>query len=429
MSINADQRVVELIHRAQAAQRGGDVVTARRTYEQALTIDERHPAVLNGLGLIALRGGDAAAATWFDRATRADPTAGPLWLNLAAAHRAHGRDDAERVALERALSVDQRNVMANYRLADLLERTGDPRGAVQRWHGIATMLGQADDLGPELQRVRALAQERVVAHGTALGQSIDEALANARRDVDRAQRHRFDRCVDAMLGRRRIYLNEPQGLHYPFLPADEFFDRDHFPWFAALEAETAAIRAEFEALYAAPDAGFTPYVRLDDGTPDNRWSALDRSSDWSARYLWRFGVRDDVVCARCPRTAAALEAVPRVALAGQAPTAFFSVLAPGARLPAHTGVSNVRAIVHLPLVVPPGCGFRVGGEVREWRVGEAFAFDDTIEHEAWNEGSSPRAVLILDVWNPHLGNAERTMLSRLYEVLELSGSGMGAAAD
>lgn len=429
MASNADQRVVQLIHRAQAAQRSGDAAGAARIYDQALAAGGDHPAVLNGLGMIALRAGDPASIGWFERATRADPAAGPLWLNLAAAHRSAGDDVGERRALERALAADQRNVMANYRLAELLDRIGATRGAVQRWHGLATMLARDDDLTPDLRRVRALAQERVGAHGAALGETIDRALADARDGADGRARQRFDRCVDAMLGRRRAYLNEPQGLHYPFLPADEFFDQEHFPWFAALEAETPAIRAEFEALYAAPDAGFAPYVQMDEGTPDNRWSALDRSADWSARYLWRFGVRDDAVCARCPRTAAAIEAVPRVALAGQAPTAFFSVLAPGARLPAHTGVSNVRAIVHLPLVVPPGCGFRVGGETREWRVGEAFAFDDTIEHEAWNEGTAPRAVLILDVWNPHLSEAERLMLQRLYEVLDRSGSGMGAAAD
>jgi aspartyl/asparaginyl beta-hydroxylase (cupin superfamily) len=118
-----------------------------------------------------------------------------------------------------------------------------------------------------------------------------------------------------------------------------------------------------------------------------------------------------------------------VDLTGRAPTAFFSILKPGVHLPPHTGTSNVRSVLHLPLMVPPGCGFRVGGEVREWMVGEAFVFDDTIEHEAWNRGTALRAVLILDVWNPYLAAEERVMLQTLFDALGAQLNMAGAVAD
>jgi aspartyl/asparaginyl beta-hydroxylase (cupin superfamily) len=118
----------------------------------------------------------------------------------------------------------------------------------------------------------------------------------------------------------------------------------------------------------------------------------------------------------CPETAAALAALPQNRIPGKAPTAFFSILKPGAHIPPHTGVTNTRAIIHLPLVVPPGCTFRVGGETRAWQEGEAFAFDDTIEHEAWNRSAETRIVLIFDVWNPHLTEAEQKLLVRYFEV-------------
>jgi len=85
----------------------------------------------------------------------------------------------------------------------------------------------------------------------------------------------------------------------------------------------------------------------------------------------------------------------------------FSILDPHTRIPPHTGSSNVRTTVHLPLVVPPGCGFRVGAQSRPFEPGKAWAFDDTIEHEAWNDSDRPRAILILDTWNPLLTEAER----------------------
>ena len=84
-------------------------------------------------------------------------------------------------------------------------------------------------------------------------------------------------------------------------------------------------------------------------------------------------------------------------------------------------MTNTRAIVHLPLIVPADCGFRVGGETRAWVEGEAFAFDDTIEHEAWNESNQPRVVLILDVWNPHLTAVERDLLRAYYAAADASG--------
>jgi aspartyl/asparaginyl beta-hydroxylase (cupin superfamily) len=86
----------------------------------------------------------------------------------------------------------------------------------------------------------------------------------------------------------------------------------------------------------------------------------------------------------------------------------------GARIPPHTGVTNTRAIVHLPLVVPSGCRFRVGGETREWKEGQAFVFDDTIEHEAVNDSERDRIILIFDVWNPHLTPREQDLIVRFF---------------
>jgi aspartyl/asparaginyl beta-hydroxylase (cupin superfamily) len=75
------------------------------------------------------------------------------------------------------------------------------------------------------------------------------------------------------------------------------------------------------------------------------------------------------------------------------------------------GVNNARLVCHLPLVVPDGCWFRVGAETRFWREGEAFVFDDTIEHEAMNPSDRLRVVLIFDVWHPGLTELEQSAVS------------------
>jgi aspartate beta-hydroxylase len=91
----------------------------------------------------------------------------------------------------------------------------------------------------------------------------------------------------------------------------------------------------------------------------------------------------------------------------------FSVLTPGTHILPHRGVTNSRLVVHLPLIVPDDCAIVVGGETHVWQEGRVMIFDDTFEHEAWNRSAQTRGVLILDVWNPYLDDAERDALSLL----------------
>jgi hypothetical protein len=406
---------------AREARRAGRRAEAEALLHDLLARAGEQPMALNALGMTALGAGEhEAAAAWFRRAIAADPASPELWMNLAKARREQDDADGERQALEGALAIDQRHFMALVRLAELFERTGDERNAAQRWSNVLAMAALIEQPTAALQLIFDHARDKVAGYSAGFAATVDSGLAGVRAAVEPARRRRFDACIDHALGRRRIYANECAGLHYPFLPADEYFERRHFPWLGEIEARTDEIRAELEAILAAEDPGILPYVTMEPGTPENKWSPLDRSLAWGALHLWKDGRRDDAVCARAPRTAAAVEALPLSDLPGRTPTVFFSLLRPGAHLPPHTGVSNVRTIIHLPLIVPPGCGFRVGGETREWKVGEAWAFDDTIEHEAWNRSDRLRAILIFDVWNPHIDETERDLLRRFYRIADTS---------
>ena len=237
---------------------------------------------------------------------------------------------------------------------------------------------------PELNAMIGHARAFVAERQQELAQAIEVNLSAALDSASERDRRRAAAAIDLMLGRRKSFTNQCHGFFYPFLPADEFFDREHFPWLARLEAATADIREELTAILASPDPALEPYIEMPSGTPANLWSELDHSLDWSALHLWRDGERIDAVCAKAPRTAELVESLPLARIPGRAPAVFFSILKAGKTIPPHTGVTNIRSIIHLPLIVPDDCGFRVGGETRPWREGEAFAFDDTIEHEAWN---------------------------------------------
>jgi aspartyl/asparaginyl beta-hydroxylase (cupin superfamily) len=147
--------------------------------------------------------------------------------------------------------------------------------------------------------------------------------------------------------------------------------------------------------------------------PVNQWGELNHSPRWSSFFLWKDGVRQEGACAVCPETAALLARQPMADQPGFAPTAMFSALEARTRIPPHTGSSNTRLLVHLPLILPGPAAFRVGNETRPWRLGEAWVFDDTIEHEAWNDADELRVILIFDVWNPFLEPEERVLISAL----------------
>ena len=125
----------------------------------------------------------------------------------------------------------------------------------------------------------------------------------------------------------------------------------------------AGIRDEFLEILEAEE-GFTPYITYPPDVPLNQWAELNNSPRWSAFHLYKMGKLVEENAAKCPKTMKALEGAPQPDQPGRTPAAMFSLLKPRTRIPPHTGVTNVRLVTHLPLIVPEGCGFRVGNDTR-----------------------------------------------------------------
>ena len=417
--VMSSDRILQHLAHAEHALQAGNPEQARLEFGAVLALDDSDPIARNWLGADALAQGDAAAAAiHFDVACRREPEERSHWMNLATAHRALGQCEPERAALEAALAIDQTDLLALVRFAELHERLGEDRRAAERWSAVRALSAGIADPAPEFAAILAHAGRFLGQQQRSLAAALDGAMSAPLAAAGTRDRRRMQVAADAWLGRRPIYANQCEGLHYPFLQADEFYDRDQFPWLADLEAATATIAAELEAILASPEAALTPYVSLPPGVPSNKWSGLDQSLDWGAFHLWREGERFDDACARAPQTAALVEALPIARIDGRAPNIFFSILKAGSHIPAHSGVTNVRSVVHLPLIVPVGCRFRVGGETRAWVRGQAFAFDDTIEHEAWNPTREDRAILIIDAWNPYLSDHEQSMIRDFYKAAD-----------
>ncbi len=406
--------IQELALRAREAMAAGQFDAAQRLWQQILSSAPDHAQALLHLGQIAMQRQDTVAARqFFERATRAAPQDPVMALNLSFAFRAADDATGEMAALRSALMIDPYFFPALLAKGKLQERVGNVKQAAKTYKDVLLILPPDDQISPGMRSSVDHARTIVAQNAEALNEHLDAKLQKARARHGNAGLERFAQAQDVATGRKKVYTQQPTLLHYPGLPAIQFYDRKEFPWLAALEAETGAIRQELEKVMRDEAEKFRPYVDHPAESPARQWLELNHSERWSVFFLWKDGEKREDACARCPRTAAAVEKLPLVRIPNFAPTIMFSTLAPHTHIPPHTSVTNTRLVVHLPLIVPPNCRFRVGNETREWKVGEAWVFDDTIDHEAWNDSDELRVILMIDVWNPHLSEAERDLVGDL----------------
>jgi len=357
------------------------------------------------------RGQSAVARERFETITNSGRANAQIWLLLAVACRADGDRVAEEAALDQLLVLEPQAVRGHILKGDCRAAAGDDRNALQRYE-IANIIAANQelptDLRAELERVGRWVEgfkARIVEQR--------EAKLNARGLTPDNRSPRFQHSLDILAGRRRIFVQEPTGYYVPELPQIQFFDSANFDWVPMLEAATGAIKQEIKALLTAGAEGFRPYMQAHANQPRADVNHLLDNIDWSALFLCENGAVSDDIVARCPRTWEAVQAAPLPRIASS-PTVMFSLLRPGARIAPHTGTHNARLICHLPLIVPPNCGFRVGNEVRAWEEGKLLIFDDTIEHEAWNDSGEDRVVLIFDIWRPELSAQERDEIAAFF---------------
>lgn len=381
-------------------------------------------AALADAGMAALRRGDAASARpCFEQLAAAGHGDASVYFGLA--HACAGLRDypAALAALDRALEHEPANLQVLALKAEVLAASGDLHGAANYARAIlhAAPRPVPTSLQDLVQRAQQLVEK---AAGSFEGHLLDK-LAQAGLD-DAPEAARFRQSLDLLLGKKQIFLQQPRLYYFPGLPQVQFFDKRDFPWLAALEAATPAIKAE--VLQVLQDhAAFQPYIKPDPSRPQLNRGGMHNNRDWSAFYLWEDGKLNAANAARCPATMAALEQVPLPRIAGRSPSVLFSLLRPGAHIPPHTGIINTRLIVHLPLVVPAHCQLRVGNETRTWEEGKAWVFDDTIEHEAWNSSGETRVILLLEIWRPELNDTEKQLVGSMLEAID--GFRGGAKAD
>ena len=377
-------------------------------------------------GAEALRAGNAAAARQsFERLAASGRANAQIWLLLAHSCASLGDHAAAERAADEVLRRDNRNLRALIMKGDARQAGGDEAGAASFYNNVLKLAAQLGELPADLRAELARIEQATQAFKGRSRARLEAHLAEAGLGPE-AQSARFRESLGILLEEKQVYFQQPSAYYFPGLPQRQYYEREEFDWAPAVEAATGGMLGELKAALA--DAlPFRPYLQAREDRPTYDFHGLLDNPDWSTLYLWENGGPVEQNVARFPKTFAAMQQVPLPHITTRAPSILFSLLKPGARIEAHNGMINTRLICHLPLIVPPGCGFRVGNEVREWEVGKLLIFDDTIEHEAWNDSGEDRVVLIFDVWRPELTEDERRAVTAIFEAIDAQNAQQAAA--
>jgi aspartate beta-hydroxylase len=414
MNANINAGVPALAQQARELARAGRAAEAALLWQRVVAVDPNHTEALLALATQALARRDPdAALQMLEHAATSAPRDPMIQVYTAVALKNLGRPVEELAALSRALAIDPYFYPALLHKGMLLERLGKRRQAARVFKDVLKIMPAAEQVGPGFRKAVEHAEAAIQENTQALERHLDSVLGDLRKRHAAARLDRFEETLHVISGAKKRYSPDPVMLHFAQLPPLQFYDDSLFPWLPELEAATEVIRRECEAVLAEQRNEFDPYIQYPPGAPVNQWRELNYSNRWTTYLLWRHGERVDAHCERCPRTADIVESLPIARTPNFSPNVLFSALEARTTIPPHTGDTNARLIVHLPLVLPPNCTFRVGNETREWRYGKAWVFDDSVEHEARNDSDELRVQLMFDVWNPYLSEAERDLVGGL----------------
>ncbi|HCJ99955.1 MULTISPECIES: aspartyl/asparaginyl beta-hydroxylase domain-containing protein [Serratia] len=142
--------------------------------------------------------------------------------------------------------------------------------------------------------------------------------------------------------------------------------------------------------------------------------------DWRMFIMKAYGQPIARNLARCPTLAGLIASSPDVL------SASLSFLAPGKQVPAHRGPFRGILRGYLVLSMPkradglPAAVLKVDGQEYRLNDGEFMLWDDTFEHEVWNDSDEVRTVLLLDIRRRDLPSGLRILSSGIIALVRLN---------
>ena len=362
------------------------------------------------------RGDVRQAASFLELAAQRGRDASTL-LRLATVRRSMGDLPGAAQAAAAAVELAPRNFLMALLLGSLREATGAHHAAERAYRAACAYapldLSAQPAMAKQLERARHCVAAAESWRKRLLEWQPDAAPGVLKPDEERRLRQFRTNILENL----DAGPTAPPVFLIPGIRPKRYFDAAAFPGITEMEAHTDTVRGEFLALAQGASTEITSRLKGLHAAE----SGAGRTGNWSMIPLIRNGSVVEAFASRCPETMRLAKGLELPKLGSISPSLYFSVLEPNSRIAAHTGITNARVILHLPLIVPDDCGFRVGGETRSWATGQALVFDDMTLHEAWNDSDRIRVVLITDMWRPELSPLERRGVADLLSCPDLTG--------
>ena len=390
----------------------------QRLQELAATQPPFAPACFR-LAMLAFRRGDTdSSLSLLDDATEAEPNVAAYRYRLAFVQQHLGMNEKAADNFAHTARLDPENVSAMIKAGMLYTAKGRTEAGAELLQRAVLTEPALDQAATNTKMTPAARQEIGSAlralnkHYKRMNQQILDELAGK---YPAKERDRFERAMRILYREEQPEYNHPmqrpEFILIPGMQATPWFESEEFDWVSRVEAAYDDIRGELDALLEE-QAEFSPYIVANEEGADHSktragtdFSSLVGSPVWTSFHMTKAGVISENYT-RCPKTMAVMESLPYPEAENYMPEIFFSRLQPGGHIIPHYGQMNFRLTIHLGLIIPDGCGIRVGEETRHWETGKILAFDDSFEHEAWNRGDCERIVLIFEAWHPDIRQAE-----------------------
>lgn len=375
--------------------------------------------------LAAQRGDDDRARVCLASAQAQAPRSESLAVNIAQAQIEADKLGDAVDTLATLLAELPASAVGWVMLGDVLQLAGlSDLAASARYQAVtrAQALGLMMNMETTPEPLRPFVEALIAGINEQKSARIAHAIARMRAQLGAAEIGRVEHAIAAYQGEvadapTNVH-QQPKFLFFPGLPEGPYHDPYLHPWARKLDDAYDAIRAEALAVLRQEE-GLENFLSFKPGQSKAGYLGGEgRNPSWDAFFFFRHGQRNAANHATCPATSAVLDSIELCEVAGQAPEICFSVLQPGTHIMPHHGVTNTRLVMHLPLLVPPGCALNVhGGGEHVWKERALMMFDDTFKHEAWNKSDQTRVILLMDCWNPHLTAAERIATRHLIETI------------
>jgi hypothetical protein len=332
-----------------------------------------------------------------------------------------GRPEEAARLYRQAIACDDTNPTPYLFLGFVLQKLDQSDAAVQVWSLAADLDSRIvntwrnPDVPADIQQRSSAADRAIRSHLTAMHSSCvaeyqgQHPQANVERVAAATWCQTHDVAFEYQHPRQK-----PQLFFVPDLEPIPVYGPGHMPWQAELEAAFEDIREEFLANWEEARNEERPYLEPGAAALGENWKPLADSLNWGSLHLYKQGVANPRLVDLFPTTLEALHAVPLVDTPNGPSEILFSVLQGEQRIPPHYGVANTAVTVHMPIIATDRSAIRVADDDFKWQQGKVFAFDDSFEHESWNESAEPRVNLLFETWHPDLTDDEKGAITMAF---------------